>query len=112
MPSDTRFVPRTQNELMAYRLASALNDLHGIRYYLSLATRFPHDVLLQQLAIVLEIPDAGIKTTRARYFNGCMKRRQSGPSKAMPSRPLHTSAGSWYSAGAVIEERKTNSIPF
>ena len=61
--------PRTKEELLAWDLASALNDMEGIPLYLSYARKYPEQFLRGVLAVALNIPVAKIKKSRGALFN-------------------------------------------
>lgn len=60
---------KTREELLAYDLARALDDLPGFPLYLSCARKYPESLLRRVLGEVLEIPPAKIKKNRGALFN-------------------------------------------
>jgi len=63
------FKPGTREELLAFDLASALDDLNGLALYISYARRYPESILRRLLGEVKEIPQEKIRKSRAALFN-------------------------------------------
>jgi biotin operon repressor len=68
------FRPGTRLELLAFDLASALNDRKSLPVYLSYARRYPESLLRRILGEVKEIPDRDIKKSRAALFSYLIKK--------------------------------------
>lgn len=60
---------KTKEELLAYDLAQALQDLPGFPLYLSYSRKYPEAFLREILGKVREIPSEKIKTSRGALFN-------------------------------------------
>ena len=56
-------------ELLAWDLAKALNDPHGINLYRSYCRKYPEELLRKALAEVRELPSHKIKKGRGALFN-------------------------------------------
>lgn len=70
----SRFVDEAaQRDWLADELAKKLNDLANLNYYKSIAKQHTPGFLLECLSFALDAQD--IRTTRARYFVGIVKRR-------------------------------------
>jgi len=67
---------KTREDLLAYDLANALNDLAGFSLYLTLARKYPESILRETLGRVREIPDGEIKTSRGALFNFLIKKHE------------------------------------
>src|ERR1700741_784734 len=65
---------RAHQEALAQELATALNDVKGLHFYLSMARKHPEIVLREKLADVLSTPDRKILTSRGAYFNYLMQK--------------------------------------
>lgn len=68
-----RFRPRNKQESLALELAEALDDLQGLRLYLSYTKKYPEELLRQVLAEVKGIPLNKIKKSRGALFNHLVK---------------------------------------
>ena len=68
------FKPRTRQELLAFDLATALNDRKSLFVYLSYAKRYPESILRRILGDVKEIPAGKIKKSRAALFSYLIKK--------------------------------------
>lgn len=62
--------------IVARHLADRLNDHKSLAYYEILARTYPHKLLLDLLAGVLQIPDEKITTNRAAIFVANIKRHE------------------------------------
>jgi hypothetical protein len=60
---------KTREELLAWDLAKALNDLPGFPLYLSCAKKFPEPFLRRILAKVKEVPPRKIRKSQGALFN-------------------------------------------
>jgi hypothetical protein len=60
---------QARQELLAWDLATALDDPAGIRFYRCCARRYPEAQLRRILAGVMEIPPEKIRRSRAALFN-------------------------------------------
>ncbi len=67
---------KTREELLAYDLAQALDDLPGFIFYLSLARKYPASLLRETLGRVMEIPSDEIKTSRGALFNFLIQKHE------------------------------------
>lgn len=65
---------KSREELLAYDLASTLDDLSAFPLYLSLARKNSESVLRETLGKVREIPENEIKTSRGALFNFLIQR--------------------------------------
>ena len=61
--------PKTKEELLAWDLAQALNDLPGFPLYFSCAKRFPESLLRKILAQVKDVPRKKIRKSQGAFFN-------------------------------------------
>lgn len=64
------------HSVVARHLAHRLNDPKSLVYYEILAKTYPHTLLLDLLAGVLQIPDEKITTSRAAIFVANVKRHE------------------------------------
>jgi DNA-binding MarR family transcriptional regulator len=60
---------KTKEELLAYDLAKALDDLKSIRSYVGYAQQYPESFLRRILSEVKSVPSAKIKKSRAALFH-------------------------------------------
>lgn len=60
---------KTREELLAYDLATALNDLPAFPLYLSYARKYPESLLREVLGRVKEVPPSKIKKNYGALFN-------------------------------------------
>jgi DNA-binding Lrp family transcriptional regulator len=75
------FRPKTKDELLALDLAEALRDRKSLPFYLKLSKTYPEDLLRRALGEVKEIPDKGIKKSRAALFNHLFQKYAKDTSK-------------------------------
>ena len=68
------FEPQNKEELLAFDVATALNDLKNLAFYLANAKKYPEYIIRRTLAIVKGIPDAKIKKSRGALFNYLIKK--------------------------------------
>lgn len=68
------FIPTTREELLAYDLATALNDSEKIPWYLYLAGRYPENLLRRVLSEAKEVPQSLIRKSRTALFNHLLQR--------------------------------------
>jgi hypothetical protein len=64
----------SREELLALDLAQALNDRKNLKFYLSLARKYPESFLRQILGEVREIPLRKMRKGRAALFNYLVKK--------------------------------------
>jgi len=57
-----------EQKQFAYKVATALNDLHSLALHESFVRRYPREYLEEQLRKTLERPEHEIYTSRARYY--------------------------------------------
>ena len=63
------FEPQNKEELLAFDVATALNDLENLAFYLAKTNKYPEYIIRRTLAIVKGIPDDKIKKGRGALFN-------------------------------------------
>lgn len=66
--------PKTRTELLAMDIAAGLRDQDHLDRYLSLANRYPEDILRRILSETKQVPDSRIKKSRAALFNHLLKK--------------------------------------
>lgn len=76
---------KTREELLAWELAQALNDLPGYPLYLSCARKYPESLLRQILAQVQAVPTRKIRKSRGALFNYLIQKH----GKETVNRPGH-----------------------
>lgn len=68
------FKPKKREELLALDLATDLDDLDGLPFYIALSHKYPELFLRDILAAVMDIPPDRIKKSRGALFNHLIKK--------------------------------------
>lgn len=68
------FKPSTPAQNLAHEIASTLQDIEGIPYYLSLVQKHPAGLLTKVLQDVMAVPSDKIRKSRGALFNWYMQR--------------------------------------
>ena len=63
------FEPESKEELLAIDVATALNDIDNLAFYISYSKKYPENLIRRTLAQVKDIPDSKIKKSRGALFN-------------------------------------------
>lgn len=65
---EKEFVPETKEELLALDIAKGLEDIKGLKYYLSICKKYPEPFIRRIYSQVKELPDEKVKN-RGALFN-------------------------------------------
>jgi hypothetical protein len=71
-PKDEEFIPQTREELLAWDLATGLNDILSLSGYLSLAKKYPESLLRRALSEARA--EREIRRSRITLFNHLVKK--------------------------------------